>query len=147
VIYLQKGDLLKAKELAREALRIRSLIYSNADFRTGGSCDLLARILQSQSKFEDETKKLFESSVAIFIRREGSDGLNTATSNINFGKYYLQLAKRQPTVDTKRKLFLISISHIEEGSRNETKIHGPTHPTTVDVASLLSAIKRELSRL
>jgi G3E family GTPase len=35
VIYLQKGDLLKAEKLAREALRIRFLVYSRDDHRIG----------------------------------------------------------------------------------------------------------------
>jgi hypothetical protein len=103
VIHRQDGDLLKAEELAREALRIRSLIYISADDRIGGSCDLLARILQSQGKFEDETQGLFERALAICIRNEGPYGVNTAISNINIGNYYLQFARIQPTVDTKRK--------------------------------------------
>jgi tetratricopeptide (TPR) repeat protein len=146
VIYRQDRDLLKAEELAREALRIRSLIYNSDNFSIGGSCDLLARILQSQGKFEDETKRLLERSLAIFIRREGPDGANTAISNINTGNYYDELARRQPTVDTKRKYFLLSKSHIEEGFRVQTKIYGPTHPNTVQTASILSDVISALSR-
>jgi tetratricopeptide (TPR) repeat protein len=147
VIYRQDGDLLKAEELAREALRIRSLVHNSNDHRRSGSCDLLARILHSQGKFEDETKELFERSLAIFIRNEGPDGANTAISNINTGIYYYDLARRQLTVDIKRKHFLISKSHVEEGFRIRTKIHGPTHPRTVQAASLLSTLTRELSIL
>jgi hypothetical protein len=147
VIHQQNGDLSKAEKLAREALRIRSLTYNSDDHGIGLSCDLLGRILQSQGKLEDETKGSFERSLAIDIRYEGSDGSNTAISNINNGNYNLQLATFQPTVDTKRKYFLISISHIEEVFRIRTKIYGPTHPRTVQAASLLSAITRELSRL
>jgi tetratricopeptide (TPR) repeat protein len=159
VIHRQEGDLLKAEELAREALRIRSLIYNYDDHKIGGSCDLLARILQSQGKFKDETKRLFERSLAIFIGREGPDGVNTAISNINTGSYFYELAQRLPTVDTKRKHFLVSklyrkrkhflISKLfmEEGFRIRTKIHGPTHPNTVQAASLLSDVISALSKL
>jgi tetratricopeptide (TPR) repeat protein len=147
VIYRQEGDLLKAEKLAREALRIRSLIHNSDDHRIGANCDLLARMLQIQGKFEDETKKLFERSLAIFNRREGPHGSNTAISNINSGSYYYELARRQPTINTKRKYFLVSKPHIEEGFRIQTKLFGPTHPNTVHTASLLSSLMDELSRL
>jgi tetratricopeptide (TPR) repeat protein len=147
VILLQDGDLLKAEKLTREALRIRSLIYNSDDLSIGRSCNLLARILRSQGKFEDETQGLFERSLAIYIRMEGPDGANTAVVNINIGRYYYELAQRQPTVDTKRKYFLVSKSHIEEGFRIQTKIYGPTHPITVEAASILSILMNELSKL
>jgi tetratricopeptide (TPR) repeat protein len=147
VILRQEGDLLKAEKLAREALRIRSLIYYSDDHKIGGSCDLLARILQSEGKFEDETKRLFERSLAICIRREGPDGGNTAMVSVNIGLYYYQLGERQPTVDAKRKYFLVSKSHIQEGFRIQTKLLGPTHPITVHAASFLSSLINELSGL
>jgi hypothetical protein len=143
VILRQKGDLLKAEKLARETLRIRTLIHSSDDLSIGSSCDLLARILMSQGTFEDETKRLFERSLAIFIRREGPDGVNTAILNINTGSYFYKLVQRQPTVDTKRKYFLLSMSHIEEGFRIQTKIYGPTHPITVQAAYKLSDVMNE----
>jgi hypothetical protein len=144
VIYRQEGDLLKAEKLARGALLIREKLYSGNE---GASCDLLARILQSQGKFEDETQGLFERSLAIFIRNEGPDGANTAVMSVNIGLYYYQLAEGQPIVDTKRKYFLVSKSHVEEGFRIKTKIHGPTHPRTVQAAHYLSILTRELLRL
>jgi tetratricopeptide (TPR) repeat protein len=145
VIHRQEGDLSKAEKLAREALRIRSLISGSDDLGIGTSCDLLARILQSQGKFEDETKRLFEHSLAICIRNEGPNGVNSAMVSMNIGLYYFQLARRQPTIDTEREYFLISKSYIEEGLRIKTKIHGPTHPDSVRAASLLSAIRSVLS--
>jgi tetratricopeptide (TPR) repeat protein len=147
VIHQQKGDFLKAEELVREALRIRSLMCDSDDHKIGASCDLLARILQSQGKFEDETKRLCERSLAIYIRIEGPDGLNTSMISMNVGLCYYQLAEGQPTVDTKRKYFLISKSHIEEGFRIQTKVLGPTHPKTIKSASILSTVTRQLSRL
>jgi hypothetical protein len=144
VIQLQGGDLLKAEELAREALLIRGKLNSGNE---GASCHLLARIFQLQGKFEDETQGLFERSLAICIRHEGPDGSNTATVSISTGKYYHELARRQPTVETKRNHFLISKSYVEKGFRIRTKIYGPTHPNTIKAASVLSTLTRELSRL
>jgi tetratricopeptide (TPR) repeat protein len=92
VIHRQKGDLLKAEKLAREALRIISLVHNSDDQRIGSNCNLLSRILQSQGKFEDETKELFERSLAIDIRNEGPDGSNTAISNLDIGNYYYKYA-------------------------------------------------------
>jgi flagellar hook assembly protein FlgD len=44
VIYRQKGDLIKAEELARESLRIRTLIYGSNCQKVSLCCDLLAGI-------------------------------------------------------------------------------------------------------
>jgi hypothetical protein len=63
VIHHQDGDLVKAEKLAREALLIRRKLNSSNE---GASCHHLARILQSQGKYEDETKRLFERSFAIY---------------------------------------------------------------------------------
>jgi tetratricopeptide (TPR) repeat protein len=145
VIYRQKGDLLKAEELAREALLIREKL--NIDNESANCCHLLARILQSQGKFEDETQGLFEHSLAIYIRNEGPDGVNTAMASISTGLYHYQLAKIQPTVDTKRKYLLISKLYIEEALRIRTKIYGPTHPNTIEAVSILSDVISALSRL
>jgi tetratricopeptide (TPR) repeat protein len=147
VIHRQEGDLSKAEKLAREALRIRSLMYGSNDHIIGTSCNMLGKILESQGKFEDETKGLFERSLAICIRNEGPDGVNTAMMSVNIGLYYYQLAERQPTLDAMKNVLLMSKSHIEEGFRIQTKIHGPTHPDTVKAAFLLSNIRTMLSRL
>jgi hypothetical protein len=98
VIHGQYGDLLKAEKLAREALLIREQL--NNFNEAARSCDLLGRILQSQGKFGDETKGLFERSLAIFMRREGPDGSNTKILNNHIREYYYELARRQPTGDT-----------------------------------------------
>jgi hypothetical protein len=105
VIQQQDGNLSKAEMLARESLRIRSLIYSSDDYRMGWNCSLLARILESQGKLEDETKRLLGRSSAIFIRNEGPDGANPAIANYNIGRYYYELARRQPTVKYKEEIF------------------------------------------
>jgi hypothetical protein len=136
VIHRQDGDLLKAEKLARSALLTREHLNSNNE---GSSCNLLG-------KFEDKTQGLFERCLAICLRSEGPDGLNTAKASISIVRYYYELARRQPTVDTKRKYVLVSKSHIEEGFRIQTKIHGLTHPNTIETGLMLSVIMNELSR-
>lgn len=85
VIHQQNGDLRKAEELAREALRIRTLRFGSDHNNVGVTRDLLARILATQCKLGDETRRLLERSLAIFIRNTGKDGINTVVGNSNIG--------------------------------------------------------------
>jgi tetratricopeptide (TPR) repeat protein len=139
------GDLIKAEGLARESLRIRTqLPYSHS---VGLSCFLLARLLSKQKKFGDDTKELFERSLAIFIRNEGPDGINTAGANIATGYFHYNFAMIQSTISTKRTQLQLAKSYSEEAIRIESKIHNPTHPNRVGAASLLSEVLRELSKV
>jgi tetratricopeptide (TPR) repeat protein len=87
IIYQQDGDFMKAENLARDAVRIRTLIDSK-NHNVGISCDLLGNLLCKQSKLGDETRKIYERALAIFKRSEGPDGINSATGNQDFGTYY-----------------------------------------------------------
>jgi tetratricopeptide (TPR) repeat protein len=98
VIYLQKGDLLKAEMLTRELLRIRTHRYGNDHVNLGQSCTLLARILMSQDNLSDETKELLERFLAINTKNGGPNGTNTAAANVNLGLYYFQLADTQQNI-------------------------------------------------
>jgi tetratricopeptide (TPR) repeat protein len=147
VIYRQKGDLIKAEELARESLRIRTLIYDSNDNTVDLSCGLLASILSVQGKLGDETRGLYERSLALSIRNEGPDGLDVATGNYNVGKFYEKLAIKQSTVDATQMYLLLAKSHFTDAQRILLKIHGPTHPNTVDASSRLTDILRQLSQL
>jgi tetratricopeptide (TPR) repeat protein len=88
VIYQQDGDLIKAEELARESLRIFSLINGSNHHRVGRACSLLANILRGQNQLGDKTRELHERCLSIFIRNEGPDGPNTASVNYNLGSFY-----------------------------------------------------------
>jgi tetratricopeptide (TPR) repeat protein len=147
VIYQQEGDLIKAEELARESLRIRSLIKNSNDDCVGRSYNLLATILRAQGKLGDETRGLYERSLAFFIRYEGPDGLRTAVVNDNLAKFYCQLVDIQPTVDLKRTQLLLAKSHIETALRINLKLYGPTHPHTVNASSRLADVSSRLSRI
>jgi hypothetical protein len=120
VIYAQKGDLTKAEELARESLWIRTKTYGSINEKSpkiNMSRNLLARILQLQGKFGDQTRGLYECSLALSIRDEGPDGLNTAIGNCSIGLFYYLLAKKQSTVNSKRTQLLLAKSHLIESER------------------------------
>jgi hypothetical protein len=70
VIFKQYGDLIKAEELVRESLRIRSLI-----------------LIGRQGKLGDETRELLGRSLNISVRSGGPDGINPATGNVCLGLY------------------------------------------------------------
>jgi hypothetical protein len=139
--------LLKAEEIARESLRIRTLINDSKNNAVELSCDLLARILSAQGKLADETKGLYERSLAISIRKIGPDGEYAAFGNKNIGEFHQKLARNQSTVDAKRTHLLLVKSHHEEAQRIYSKIHGLTHPSTVDAASRMTSTLIALSQL
>jgi hypothetical protein len=121
------GNLLKAEELLRESLRIRTKLFGSnhhRDYKLAESSMLLASALQKQDKNENETKELFKLSLSIWIRHEGPDGINVATANITIGRYFLKDARKQPYEALKEHL-LLAKSYFDEGLRIELKIHGP----------------------
>jgi hypothetical protein len=146
VIHRQEGDLIKAEELARESLRIRTLAHGS-NHSVDLCCNLLATILEAQGKFGDETRESYERSLAISIRNEGPDGLNTAAGNFSIGAFYHHLANIQPTVDLKFAQLLLAKSHFVEALRIRSKIYGPTHPSTAYVSSKLTTVLRELLQI
>jgi hypothetical protein len=147
VIFRQNGDLIKAEELARESLRIRILLYGINHHSVGLSCELLAIILDKQGKLGDETRGFYERNLAIAIRNNGPDGLNTAHQHLQISAFYYKVTGAQTTVDLQQKQLLLAKSHMEEALRIYSKIHGPTHPDTLKTASLLTTISSELSQI
>jgi hypothetical protein len=145
----QEGDLIKAEELAKECLRIRSLIYGSSHFDVALSCNLLASILRQQRKLGDETKDLFERSLAITIQNEGPNGSDSATGYFNLGVFHYQLADIQATIDVhlQQTQLLVAKAHFEEAFRIRSKIFGPTHPETLIAASLLNDVSIKLSTI
>jgi hypothetical protein len=147
VIFRQdNGDLIKAEGLARESIRIKDQLYGAHD-RNCGNYLLLARILRTQGEFGDETKELFERSLAISTINEGPDGMNTAVANIEIGRFHYEFAMVPSTISTRRAQLQLAKSYSEEAIRIETKIHNPTHPNSKVAASLLSNVLRELSKV
>jgi tetratricopeptide (TPR) repeat protein len=155
VIYQQKGDLIKAEELARESLRIRSLIFGsvsdhqhyNDHYSVGISCNLVANILRRQSKLGDETRRLYDRFLAISILINGPDGPNTAIVNESLGMFHHELAHKQATLNVQQAQLLLAKSHFEEALRIRSKMYGPTHPETVVTASRLATVSGMLSKI
>jgi hypothetical protein len=141
------GDLIKAENLARECLRIRTRLYGPDHDRIGMICLILTKILQKQGKFGDETKELLERSLATSIFNEGPDGMNTSISKMAIGQFHFSLAMIQSMISIKRTHLLLAKSYYDEAVRIETKIHIPTHPNRVAATSLLSEVMSELSRI
>jgi hypothetical protein len=147
VIFQQDdGDLIKAEGLAREAIRIINKLHDVHMSRASACYLLLAKILLTQGKLGDETKKLFERSLGICIRNEGPDGANTAVVNHDICQFHYKIAMTSSTAHTKQTQLLLAKSYCDEAIRIEIKIHNPTHPNRVIAVSLLSAVLRELSR-
>jgi hypothetical protein len=76
MIYQQKGDKIKAEELARESLRIRILMYGINHDSVGLSCGLLGQILMAQGNLGDVTRGFYERYLAIAIRNQEPYGFN-----------------------------------------------------------------------
>jgi hypothetical protein len=145
VIYRQDGDLMKSEELAREHLRITSVIVNCNHDRVGRAYNILANILMGQSRLGNETRGLYERFFSNSIVNFGPDGVNTAAGNRNLGEFYRQLPGVQTTVDLKQKQLLIAKAYYEESHRIRLKIYGSTHTKTVDAASQLATVESELS--
>jgi tetratricopeptide (TPR) repeat protein len=145
VIIKQDGDLLKAEGLAREALRIRSHLYGNDHHCTGKSIALLASILRKQGSLGNDVKELYEQTLAIDVKHEGPDGMNTAIHNLNLGHFYLHLITAYPTADNRKEHLRLAESYYTEAIRINTKIFGPTHDKTIEAVSYLLNITRILS--
>lgn len=147
VLQQDDGDLMKAENLARESLYIRTQLNGRDHNIVGLSNILLAKILILQGNLGNETKELLERALVINIRNEGPDGANTAAATINIGRLYYELAMTQTLVGTKRIHLLLAKSSFQEVTRIGTKIRNPTHPDTVGVASQLSAAFNEPSKV
>jgi hypothetical protein len=166
VKYQLQEDEIKAEELVRDALRIRLKLHGLGDNNVAVSSFLLARILMNQDKMGDETRDLFERSLATFIRFTGSDGISTASAYIGIGYFYLKLSSMQSAVDAKRKLlgqakacsqeairirslllhekslqhYFYAFSNGKYNNLFRSELYGPDHPRTVEAKELLSEI-------
>jgi tetratricopeptide (TPR) repeat protein len=145
VIFHSKGDLVKAEKLIRESLRVRTRLHGDDHRNVGGSASLLAIILQTQGKLGIETKELFERSLAIDIKNFGSEGINTAASNVNLGNFYHLQAEASQSTGIRKELLSLSFSKLKEALRIYTKLFGPDHPNTVQASSQLSIVTHKLS--
>jgi tetratricopeptide (TPR) repeat protein len=147
VINQQKGDYVKAEQLVRESLRIRSRLYDAHHQRVGMGISLLADILQAQGNLGIETQELYERALSIHIKHFGSEGVNTAVSNFNLGIFYHLRAEESQTAEIKKGNLQLSESKYKESLRIYTVVFGPDHPRTIQSLSRLSIVSRKLSEV
>jgi tetratricopeptide (TPR) repeat protein len=145
MVHNQNEDLVRAEMLARESLRIRTQLYGNDHPGVGESICLLANILRKQGNLENEVKELCERALAIDVKHEGPDGVNTSISNKNLGFFHRQLAGTDLTTDKRKEHLRLSVSYYTEAFRINAKIFGPDHHDTFNIASDLLTTSRELS--
>jgi tetratricopeptide (TPR) repeat protein len=145
VIWQQDGDIIKAEKIARESFRIICQLCGTDDCngKMGRHGLLLARILQKQGKFGDETKELFERALAIFIFNEGSEGMNAAVGNMAIGHFHYYRTLSQSGGGARRDL-LIAKSYAEEALRIEKNIHTPSHGNYIAAVELISLASKKL---
>jgi tetratricopeptide (TPR) repeat protein len=139
------GDLVKAEMLARESLRIRARLCGSNHFRVGSSIGLLASILRQQGSVGDEVRELYEHSLAIKVKTDGSDGGTAAVGNLNLGHFHYQVSQTNLSAGKRKEHLSVSKSYFKEGLRIYIKIFGLDHPDTIEAASCLSMISLELS--
>jgi hypothetical protein len=106
VLLKQNRDLAKAEELVRGSLRIRTQLHGPNHHSVAISCSALAKFLKSQGNLGTETKELLERALALFVRHEGIDGMNTGVENTCSGQFHFQLAFIQPS-EYKMKIHLL----------------------------------------
>jgi tetratricopeptide (TPR) repeat protein len=145
IIHQQLGDLVKGEMLIRESLRIRTLVHDVNHPYVGITGGLLAHILQSQGKFTDEAKSLFERSIAINIKQYGPDGSNTAVSLANLAHYYCDLQIQPCTPQNRISYLRLARDGFQESVRIYTKNLGRDHPRTMRYSASLLSISTALS--
>lgn len=147
VINNQKGDYVKAEILARESYRIRLHVYgSDHNYYVGASADLLATVLKSQDNLGDETRELYQYSLACAIQGEGPDGINVVNAHSNLGRTYYKLAEKEVSSAARRHLFTVSKQHYQEAVRILSKNGGPYNSNTATFATYLNNIRLYLER-
>jgi tetratricopeptide (TPR) repeat protein len=147
VLKKQKEDVVRAEMLARESLRIRTQLYGNDHPHVGNSIGLLAEILRKQGNLGNEVKEMFERSLAIDVKQQGPDGVNTSIGNKNLGVFHDQLAETDLSTDERKEHLRLSVSYYTEALRINANIFGPDHHDTINAASDLSEISLALSEL
>lgn len=90
VINAANGDYLKAEKLAREAYRIHFQLFGKDHYYIGFESYLLGDFLIEQGNLGDGTKDFYKRYLAISIRNEGLDGINTAIGNMSLGTFFLK---------------------------------------------------------
>ena len=120
----QKTNLAVGQEviaLARRALEIHTQLYGLEHANVAGVMRVLARALHHFNDVDDvEVLRLFEQSIAITARMEGSMSVNVAVSEQNLALVYCDRAKKARAAnDLDRKLanLELALPHFREAAR------------------------------
>jgi hypothetical protein len=124
-----------------------ALLMDQKEVAVAKGIDILAGILEGE--LWKVAKELYQHSLAIYVKVEGLDGVNTAVGNTNLGHFYFYLALQTHRNSSKKREYLQhSIAHFEETFRIYSKIFDdPYHDDTVAAASRLMSPSRLLSNM
>jgi hypothetical protein len=138
---------VKAEMLARESLRIKTKLYGYHHIHAGMGANLLASTLKSQGKLGNETRELFEHSLAVNVKNCGSDSDYSAVANFNLGNFYNDLSNLQQSIGIRKDYLRLSKCKFIEALRIHTKNFGSNSPKALQASDNLSIILNALSRL
>jgi tetratricopeptide (TPR) repeat protein len=137
------GDIVEAEMLARKSLRIMQKIYGSNTSNTCPDKITLSNILSAKcGNHENERKSLLEQCLASYVKLQAGDGNFVARANDGLAKVHYRIASKLPPGDAKIEQFHIAATYSKEYVRISSKIHGCTHPQTIDFQSYLSFIMR-----
>ena len=135
--------------LARRALEIRTQLHGTEDPDVAIAMGLLARTLNYFNNIDDddEVLRLYEQSMAITARVEGSSSVNVAVSEQNLSYVYLQRAKRARAAnDLDRQIVNLeqALPHYREAARISRAIN---HVDKADAADqCVAEVEEEIRR-
>ena len=121
----------EAIALARRALEIETQLHGLEDINVANAMSLLSRALAYFNNVDDdEVLRLYEESIAIFARAEGSLSVNVAIGEKNLGIVYDKRAMRAHTAnDLDRELanLELTLSRYREAARIFRAVNHPDH--------------------
>jgi hypothetical protein len=82
--------------------------------------------------------ELYKRSLAIDVKHEGPDGINTSIGNKNLGHFHRKLAGTCLSAGEIKEHLHLSISYYTEALRINTKIFGPDNHESIEAALDLS---------
>jgi hypothetical protein len=95
----------------------------------------------------DETRSLYERSLAICIKYEGLDAVNTSIELIGIGKFHHKNSGMQTTLEARKKELLLAKPYLEKAIRIDSMIQGHMITEAGDARILLKCIMSELDLL
>lgn len=108
--------------LIRESLRIFTLLHGSDHAYVGHSLGLLANILIEQGNLGDDVKELLERSLAIHIKNDGREGMNTAIRYVSLSSFHDRLADSEVSANKRKEHLILSLSFTKEALRIRTKV-------------------------